>query len=335
MASTVLGDVNFLSEPFAATLQGEFTHRLGFLTSGVMSPIPAGLIKDQGYTAAIPKWNALDGDPDQITTSLTTTINSLTDVKDIAVWVEREKAWGADQMIRVVAGQDKDVTKEVARQLGEYWAGVLHNSGMQVLKGTFATALATTHSTGSTYSGANITVEGGLAAKYKLGDNSDVLTTFLTNSKVKTDMVNDKIATYDKAAVDTYLSGEVLSFLGANVVTTDKLAAVSTVYPSYFASQGALAYTFRPRQQNAFNNANVFSINAGGINIEVELARNSTTAGGQDYIITRASYLVHLPGVKWASATTNPTNAQLATGSNWSKVYTDDKLIKIVELKTK
>lgn len=335
MASTILSDVNFLSEPFAATLQGEFTHRLGFLTSGVMSPIPSGLVKDQGYTAAMPKWNALDGDPDQITTSLSTTINNLTDVKDVDVWVEREKAWGADQMIRIVAGQDKDVTKEVARQLAQYWAGVLHNSGMQVLKGVFATALSSSHSTGSTYSGANITVEGGLAAKLKLGDNSDMLTTFLTNSKVKTDMVSDKIATYDKAAVDTYLSGEVLSFLGANVVTTDKLAAVSSVYPSYFAAQGSMAYTFRNRTQNAFNNSNVFSINAGGINIEVEIARNSTLAGGQDYIITRASYLVHVPGVKWNVGTTNPTNAQLATGSNWATAYSDNKLIKIVELKTK
>jgi len=72
-----------------------------------------------------------------------------------------------------------------------------------------------------------------------------------------------------------------------------------------------------------------------GNNVEVELNRVATTNGGQDQFITRASFVTHVPGVAWAGTSTgNPTNTALATGSNWSKVASDDKLIRIVELQT-
>lgn len=334
MASTILTDVNFQSQAFKDTMLGEFTDRLGFLTSGVLVEAPDQIISsdDKGYTVAIPKWNTLSGDSVQITTSTTTSINNLTDYKDVGVWVEREKAWGADQMLSVVAG--KDATEEIARQLGQYGAIEMHRIALKVLAGVFATELATTHSTGATYTGATISTDAVIAAKQLLGDNFDVLSAIIMNSKVHSDAVKNQMVTFPAGNVgnESFRSGTAGTILGLTPTVTDKLAAVASVYSSYISAPGSMLYKLRNRVTNRMTNANVYKIGA----FEVELNREAKTGGGQDELILRFSGLAHVPGVAYVttSVASNPTDAQLATGSNWDKVASDDKLIRIVELKT-
>ncbi len=332
MASTILTDVNFQSQVFKDTMLGEFTDRLGLLSSGILVEAPENVVSanDKGYTVAIPKWNTLSGDSVQITSSTSTTINNFTDYKDVGVWVEREKAWGSDQMVAIVAG--KDPTEEIARQLGMYGAIEMHRIAMKTLTGVFATALASTHSTGATYSGAVISPDAIVGAKYLLGDNNDLLKVIVMNSKVEADAIKEKILTYDNGVADTYNTGRVGNLLGLTPTISDKLAAVVSIYSSYIGAVGSMIYKLRNRVTQRFTNANVYKIGQ----FEVELNREAKTAGGQDELIMRWSGLTHVPGVAWqtGSVASNPTDAQLATGSNWSKVATDDKLIRIVELKT-
>ena len=329
MAITQIGDIDFNSQEFTDIMQGEFTHRLEFLNSGVLSELPDSVVNN-GYTVAMPHWETLSGDSDVISTSLTSTINSLGTYNDVGVWCEREKAWGAEQIVKVVTAAD--ATAEMARQLGQYWANELHKTALKTLTGAFAVALASTHSTGSTYAGAIIDTDAVLAAKLKLGDNSDLLSAALMNSKVYNDALREKIISIDTGGADSYNSGMIPRMLGMTPKATDKLTATSSVYPSYFAAQGSMGYKFRPRPNQAYNNMNRFLV---GNNVEVELNRVATTNGGQDQFITRASFVTHVPGVAWAGASTgNPTNTALATGSNWSKVASDDKLIRIFELQT-
>ncbi len=330
MASTILTDVNFQSQVFKDTMLGEFTDRLGLLTAGILAEAPEQVISanDRGYTVAIPKWNTLSGDSVQVTSSTTTTINNFTDYKDIGVWVEREKAWGSDQMVAVVAG--KDPTEEIARQLGTYGAIEMHKIALKVLAGVFDTALATTHSTGATYSGDIISPEAIIAAKQLLGDNNDLLRAIVMNSKVQSDAIKEKILTYDNGGAVTYNTGNTGNLLGLTPVVSDKLAAVSGVYSSYIGALSSMIYKLRNRPTQRFTNANTYKIGQ----FEVELNREAKTAGGQDELIMRWSGLAHVPGVQWnGTVATNPTDAQLATGANWTKVATDDKLIRLVELK--
>lgn len=330
MASTILTDVNFQSQVFKDTMLGEFTDRLGLLSSGILVEAPENVVSanDKGYTVAIPKWNTLSGDSVQITSSTSTTINNFTDYKDVGVWVEREKAWGSDQMVAIVAG--KDPTEEIARQLGMYGAIEMHRIAMKTLTGVFATALATTH----TYDGSGdvINPDSIVEAKYLLGDNNDLLKVIVMNSKVEADAIKQKILTYDNGGAETYNTGRVGNLLGLVPTISDKLAAVSSVYSSFIGAYGSMIYKLRNRPVQRFTNANVYKIGQ----FEVELNREAKTAGGQDELIMRWSGLTHVPGVAWqtGSVASNPTDAQLATGSNWSKVATDDKLIKLVQLKT-
>lgn len=333
MASTILTDVNFQSETFAMQMQAAFTHKLELLNSGAMLPLPEELVSSNstGYTVAIPRWNVLSGDSEQITSSSTTTVNNLTDIKDIAAWVEREKGWGADTMVSIVAG--KDVTAEVARQIGEYWAGEVHKSMVSTLTGVTATALASTH----VYDGSPnvISKNAVIAAKAKLGDNQDKLTLAIMNSAVYNDALREQILTETPYADQLAQTGAVGFLLGMRTFQSDLLTATAGVYPTYLLAPGSLAYKFRNRPKNSLSNANVFSVNFGNLIIDIELNRVTKTAGGQDEIITRASYLTHVPGIQFdGTVASNPTNAQLATGTTWTKVQTDNKLIPVVQLLT-
>ena len=57
---------------------------------------------------------------------------------------------------------------------------------------------------------------------------------------------------------------------------------------------------------------------------------------GEDYLITRRAFVLHPFGIKWIGtpAGTTPTNAELANGSNWKRVY-ESKNIGLVAIKHK
>lgn len=327
MPATVLANVDFQSSLFKDLLYGYYTDRLELLNSLLVEAPDTVISPDsKGYTVSIPYLDPMSGDADQITTSLTTTINNLATWKDIGAWVEREKAWGADQMVKVVSGYD--ITEGVAKFLGEYWAGEIHKSAISLLTGIFGSALASTH----VYSGdAGVTINAtGLqsAKQSVLGDNSDLLDVIVMNSKVYSDAVKAGLVTTTNMQDEVYRTGVINSILGLVPYITDKLTVSAGIYPTYIGQRGALIYKFRNRPQNAYNNSNVFNLGM----IEVELYRNSTTAGGQDSLITRSSYMVHCPGVQFdGTVTSNPTNTELATSTTWTKVATDDKYIKLIK----
>jgi len=336
MATLTLDDLagKFQSETFKATLRGTFTKALSFFGSGFMTEAPDEICdpSQTGKFGNLPQWNVDTSDPDQITTSSTTPINKLTQYKDRYPWMELEKGWGAQELINTVAGRGNDMIEEIAVHIGEYWAYALQKRAINVLKGIFATALASSHSTGNTYIGAVISNAGVLASKYKLGDWHKMLNLILMHSKVHGDAVTNNLITFPAGPVGntTFVTGNPGQILGLMPFADDDLTATADVYSSFLGGRGSMVYKLRNRAGASMSNRNV--VNAGGINLE--LSRDAKTAGGTDEIITRVSCMVHTPGVAWDDAAPeNPTLAQLATGSNWSK-EAPDKLIKVAELKT-
>lgn len=327
MAAQTLAGVDFQSSDFKDLFYGYYTHRLNLYNS-LLIEAPDELISpdSKGYTYSVPYIEPGSGDSDVITTSLTTTINNLSNWKDIGAWCEREKAWGAEQIIKIVAGYD--ITEAIAKFMAEYWASEVHKSTVSLLTGIFTTALASTH----VYSGdSGVTINAPGVAKAKqtiFGDNADLVTSAVMNSKVITDAIIVGLATATPMQDETFRSGRMATMLGMDLYQTDKLTAVSNVYPNYFGAPGALIYKFRNREQQSFNNANVYKVGA----VEIELSRDSVTNGGQDRLISRASYTVHCPGVQFdGTVTSNPTNTELATGTTWTKTAADDKYIKLMK----
>ena len=64
----------------------------------------------------------------------------------------------------------------------------------------------------------------------------------------------------------------------------------------------------------------------------VEMTRN--VLASDDLLVNRRRFILHPRGVKWIGvpAGASPTNAELATAANWSKVY-QDKNIRIVAIR--
>lgn len=333
MASTALTDINFQGEVFRDRMAGEFTNKVRLLSTGMLAnattALSNGIGISSGYTQSIPHWNTLSGAMTQITSGGTLTPDALGDYKDTAVYVEREKAIQAEQWLTFIANADP--TEETAKQLGMYLAVELQRTGVQVLKGVFATALASTHSHNAN---SNISAQAVLKAKYKLGDSNKDLTDIVMHSAVEHDAVTEKLISYGGKTEnnDAYSSGSTGDLMGMTPHSDDDLTATAGVYSSYLGAKSSMIYVYRPRTSAVYNNQNRFLISANGIVAEVELVRDSLTSGGQDIIVFRTSFLVHVPGVAWNS-TGNPTDAALATGSNWTK-KADNKLIRVAELKT-
>lgn len=335
MAQTALTDVNFQSNAFLDTLTGEFTNQVGLLNAIAMEAPDAYVDPNQkGQFITLPKWNTLSGDLEVITTGVDVTLNKLTDYIDKSVWLERQVAFSAEEIVTIVAGAQKDPTKETATQFAKYMAEKLVGTIYAMLKGVFATTLATTHVFDDYTAGNTINQNGLVAAKQKLGDNSGFLTALCTHSKVASDALVAGIVREATrgGAPDPFITGSMPTILGMNIQESDLLAPVADLYNTFIGRPGSIIYKFGKRDKPMLSNANIIQL---GNNIDMELYRNSINSGGIDALIFRMRMMVHVPGVSWNVTTVSPTDAQLATGSNWNKVVSDNKLIKLVNYQSK
>lgn len=331
MASGILTDFNFNSNVFADTMKGRFTTKLG-LKNALAQEIPDSVIGNKtGYYLNLPQFKSLGADSIQVTSSSTSTVNALGDFNTIFPWCERELTYGTDQILLSVAG--KDPQKAVAEMLADKLAIEVQRFLISALKGAFATALASTHSYNGD-SGSTINVTGLNQARLLLGDSLEELTEIVMHSKVYTDAVNDKLVTQQYVDNEkTFVSGAIDRILGMGVSKVDALTAVSSVYNSYLGAKGSLMFSLRPMKPSSVTDAKVYQI---GDMAQVEVYRVPGTAGGQDLISLRFGLACGVYGTAWnvSGGGSNPTEATIETGSNWTKVANDDKLIPLIQYKS-
>jgi hypothetical protein len=93
---------------------------------------------------------------------------------------------------------------------------------------------------------------------------------------------------------------------GLRVIVSDDLAPTSTNYPVYFFTQGAIA-------------------SGEQMGMQTEVDRDILRQSPMLCQLT-CTIVYHPVGAKWTVGTTNPTQAQLATIGNWTKVYENKNL---------
>ena len=96
------------------------------------------------------------------------------------------------------------------------------------------------------------------------------------------------------------------------VIIDDSCPVASGVYTTYLFGPGAIG------------------LGNGAAPVPTETDRDSLA--GDDILINRKHFILHPRGVKWVgtAAGASPTNTELTTGTNWSKVY-EDKAIRMVK----
>jgi len=280
--------------------------------SGILGVSPNITVPVGGKTINLPFWNDIGGDDEVWSSGHETVPDKITTNKEIAAVLTRIKSWGAEDLAGLFAGDDPMAA--IGNMVAEYWARKEQKILLAILDGVFAsTGMSANVLDASTdYLDNGIMVD----ALAKLGDASTKLTGILTHSAVQFDLAKKKLLDPKPTEPGTNTAPEFSSYLGRNVVIDDGAPKDSGVYTTYFFGAGAVAYA------------------EGAPNTPVEIQREGTKS--LDILINRRQFIMHPRGFKWIGNAANdtPSNAELATGTNWAKVF-ENKNIPIVALKCK
>jgi hypothetical protein len=329
MATTKLADI-IVPEVLAKMASAEISNYLDFEKTGLATRDYNNVdIRSGGNFAEIPFYIQIDGDnePDEVLTDNTSlTPGKITTGKDIGVVLHRGKAWGSRDLAGLIQGDDPQ--KEIAKQVAQYWSRRIRTTCINLLNGVFA-------SNGPLGSGATnphindvsvgtgtavpITASAALDTFQLLGDAMEGLDVFICHSKVYTDIVKAQLVTYStQFDPKSYNPKDRGKFLGMDIIVTDNMPVDTGTpsfykYTSYIAKKGCM---YLGRQKDLMSET------------------DRDILAQEDVLATTIHYVPHVKLCKWNTTDTNPTNALLATGTQWVSVANDHKFIPIVAIVT-
>ncbi|MBL7133141.1 MAG: hypothetical protein ISS78_03500 [Phycisphaerae bacterium] len=154
----------------------------------------------------------------------------------------------------------------------------------------------------------------------KMSDAREDIVTFVMPSAVFADLVGDSISNYkfDRVA-GVAIYQDVVQAFGRTVLVVDAPALSEDLTSGYHAE-----YTVLGLGLGALTGRIIYDQ---GIEIQRDILKESSmTYVREDFDVEHEVY-----GMKWSSATANPTDAQLATAGNWDEDYDDHRQLKIVK----
>ena len=313
-----------IPELFTPYVIEQTTQRDAFLASGVVQPMAELNATEGGDYINVPFFKAnLTGDFEVLTDSSSLTPGKITADKQVGVVLHRGRAFESRDLAALAAGADPMAA--IGAKVAEYIANQRQKDLIKCLEGVFG---GLTSNTGAAFIDLSFDKTGMTAlgprqcakARALLGDQGDKLTAVAMHSAIYYDLVERKAIDYVTnaeargggtvtATPDPVFAGSIggayenptiAQYMGLRVIVSDDLAPTSTNYPVYFFTQGAIG-----------------SGEQMGLRTEVDrdiLAKS-------DAMSIDLHYCFHPIGAKYTTGTVNPTQAQLATITNWSKVY--------------
>ncbi|WP_455715432.1 major capsid protein [Anaerosporobacter sp.] len=279
--------------------------------SGIISNNPEldKLAVSGGTTINMPYWEDLNGDDEVLSDNGALTPGKITADQDVAVLLLRGKAWSANDLAKALSGSDPMAA--IGDLVAEYWARRMQTTAIKLLDGAFAaTNMTKKVSDISAASGeaAKISGETFLDALQLMGDAKDKLTGVIMHSATETQLRKNNLIQTELDSNNKPIS----LFMEKRVIIDDSCPVSAGAYTTYLFGQGAIG------------------LGNGAAPVPTETDRDSLA--GDDILINRKHYILHPRGVKWTgtAAGSSPTNTELATGTNWSRVY-EDKAIRMVK----
>lgn len=265
----------------------------------------------------MPFWNDLTGDSEVMKDDGALTPGKIGSDKDVARKHGRARAWGANGLSALLSGDDP--MRAIGDLVAAYWQRDMQKVLLATLDGVFKSASMAdlVHDiSGLEGDEALITGESFIDAAQKLGDAKELLTGVMIHSAVEAYLAKRQLIEYVQEAEQ---NDRVPYFLNKRVVVDDSTPfdTGTKVGTAYLFGAGAIA----------LGNGSHPRI------IQTEIDRDSLASSGEDYLINRRIFILHPRGVKWTEANVVdafPTNAELATGTNWERVY-EPKAIRIVK----
>lgn len=290
-----------------------------------------------GLTLNMPFWKDLDQtiEPNlSDDTENSATPNKIGSGKMIARTAELNQAWKAADLTGELAGSDP--MKRIAARSDVYWSRQWQRRMIAAAKGILAENIATgsagvagdmvmdvSIADGANATDANLFSRGAFtAAVFTLGDQFGIVGGIAVHSIVYKRMVDNDDIVFIKDSTGTI---DIPTYLGKRVVVDDGMPVVAGgasgfVYTSVIFGQGAFGY----------------GVGKPKVPVEVYRLPLQGNGGGTETLIERKTWLIHPFGYKWneaAVAGQSPTNAELATAANWTRVIAR-KNIPLAFLKT-
>lgn len=322
--ATLRSDI-IVPEIFTPYLIEATTQRDAFLSSGVVQPMAELDASEGGDFINVPFFSAnLTGDFEVLTDSSSLTPGKITANKQVGVVLHRGRAFESRDLAALAAGADPMAA--IATKVASYVANQRQKDLIKCLEGVFG---GLTTNTGAAFIDLSFDKTGQTAlgprqvakARALLGDQGDKLTAVAMHSAVYYDLVERKAIDYitnTEARLSTAATGastinaiagsiasayagdnSVPTFMGLRVIVSDDLAPTSTNYPVYFFTAGAIA---------------------SGEQMALRTETDRDILAKSDAMAIDLHYCYHPIGAKWGTVV-NPTQAQLATIGNWTKVY--------------
>jgi hypothetical protein len=332
MAKTAVADIIIPTEfeKYAIERTAELSR---FGESGIVEMAPEfdELAAGGGREVKMPFWKDLTATRQLLSDSASLTVNKVTSDQDIARIHNDAQVWSVNHLSKVISGDDP--MQAIVDLVAGYWARTDEGLIISALKGVFAAGsmsanLLAIHSESIAAQTSATRLNGStfVDACAKLGDAADRLTAVAMHSGTeaalrKLDLIDFIPDSEGKAMLRT--------FQGRRVVVDDTLptragSTDGTVYTTYLFGQGAFAKGVAPLDGTPLQ---------GGFGTEgVELAR--VPLDSDSVLINRRRYICHPRGVKFTSASVagdSPTNAELETGSNWTRVW-EAKNVRLVAI---
>lgn len=316
MAAAKLADV-IVPEVFNQYVVNESIAKSAFYQSGIIETLPevSSNFPAGGKTVHMPHWNDLSGDSVVIDDTTDLSINKITTGQDEAVVVHRGQVFGATDLSAELAGDDP--MRVIADRFSAWWTREMQKVLINTLKGAMSTTVSggsmaanTLDISGLSGASAVFDADSVLDACQLLGDAQDSLAGIAVHSATYNLMLKDDLIDFIKPSDG---SDAVATYLGKRVIVDDGMPTASGgVYHTYLFGPGAIGYA------------------EGNVKNQTEVGREPLLSGGTDYLVNRRRFVLHPRGIRWiGNVSPSPSDAQLATATNWSRVY-DQKKIRIV-----
>jgi hypothetical protein len=329
MAVTKMSDI-IVPEVMASMASAEISNFLDFEKTGLVTSDYNNVnITQGGNFVDVPFYNQIAGsDADEVLSDSTSlTPGKITTGKDIGVVCHRGKAWGSRDLAKIVNVGKSDPQKEIARQVGKYWAQRIRTALIAVLNGNFATSgpLAANATHPHLYNVATTSVApvlfshtAAIKTMQLLGDAMNDFDVIIMHSKIYGDLVAAKLTSWSLGfnPGNTTLDSTSDTYLGKKIIVSDDVpvntgTASYYIYTTYFAKKGCM---YLGRQQD----------------LMTETDRDILAF--EDVLSTSVHFVPHIKLIKWNTTDTNPTNTLLATVTQWTSVANDHKFIGLAAL---
>lgn len=287
--------------------------------SGIVAEVPelannfgAGV---GGTRVQMPFWNDLTGSEEVLSDTTPLTPDKITTGQDEATVHFRGKAWSANGLATALAGDDPMAV--IGDLVASFWARRFQALLLAQLAGVFAAAsmAALVHDISGGAAGTTIiSPESIVDAQYKLGDQAENLSAIVMHSATAAVLEKQNLI---QTVIPSEAARPIRMYQGKRVIVDDGMPAAGGVYTTYLFAEGAVGYA---------------PANLPGDLPETETGRDILQ--GDTIMVNRRAFVLHTRGIRWIGtpAGVSPTNAEVQTGTNWSRVYST-KLIRVVQFK--